>query len=127
MEKSYTSIVCDAKPVNTTKRKPDIEEGPLKKQEEGQNKPNLAKSDNNATGTSLAQQTGKNMERRRKALYQDDEKADRIPEREVYVMMNKKQRLIQEGKVHIVILNQARKPLIKKGPYPKDESSKKTA
>ena len=32
---------------------------------------------------------------------------------EVHVIMNKKKRLIEEGKVHVVILNQARKPLIK--------------
>ena len=29
-------------------------------------------------------------------------------------MMNKKERLVEEGKVHVVILNQARKPPIKK-------------
>ena len=81
MEKSYTSIVCDAKPVNTTNRKPEIEEGLLKKQDEAQKEANLAKSDSDATGTTLEEQTGENMERRMKALYQDDEKADRISKR----------------------------------------------
>ena len=61
----------------------------------------------------MEEQTGRNMERRRKASNQDDENADRIPERRSYVMMNRKKRLRKEGKVHIVILNQARKLLIK--------------
>ena len=52
------------------------------------------------------------MERRREASYQDDEKADRIPEK-VHVMMNKKKRLMEEREVHIMLLNQARKLLIK--------------
>ena len=81
MEKSYTSIDGDDKPVNTTKREPEIEERLLRKQEEAQKKPNPAKSDGDATGTTLEKQTGENTKRRRKALYQDDVKADRIPER----------------------------------------------
>ena len=32
---------------------------------------------------------------------------------EIHVMMNKKKRLLQKGEVHIVILNQARRPPIK--------------
>ena len=81
MEKSDASIVGDAKPVNTIKREPETEEGLLKKQEEAQKEPNSAKSDGDATGTNLEEQTGENMERRRKVSYQDDEKADKISER----------------------------------------------
>ena len=81
MENSDTSIVGDAKPVNTTKSKPEIKERLLKKQEEAQKELRPANSDSDATGTTLEEQTGKNMGRRRKALCQDDEKADRIPER----------------------------------------------
>ena len=58
MEKSYTSIVGDAKPVNTAKREPEIEERPLREQEEAQKKRNPAKSDDDATGTTLEEQTG---------------------------------------------------------------------
>ena len=43
--------------------------------------PNPVKSEGDATGTTLKKQTGKNIERRKKASYRDDEKADRIPER----------------------------------------------
>ena len=81
MEKFYTSIVGDAKPVNATKREPEIEERGLRKQEEAQKEPNPAKSDGDAPGTTSEEQTGENMERRRKASYQDDEKVDRAPER----------------------------------------------
>ena len=38
-----------------------------------QKEPNPAKSDADATGTTLEEQTGKNMERRRKASYRDSE------------------------------------------------------
>ena len=81
MENTDTSIVGDAKPVNTTKREPEIEERPLREQEEAQKSQNLEKSDGDATGTNLEEQTGENMERRRKASYLDDEKTDSIPER----------------------------------------------
>ena len=81
MENSDTSIVDDAKPVNIVKREPEIEERPLRKQEEAQKEPNPSKSDCDATGTTLEEQTGQNMERRRKASYLDDGKADSIPER----------------------------------------------
>ena len=43
MEKSDTSIDGDGKPVNTPKSEPEIEERPLREQEEAQ-KPNHAKS-----------------------------------------------------------------------------------
>ena len=109
MAKSDTYIVGNADPVNTAKRKPEIEEKPLRKQEEGQKEPNPANSDSDVTGTTLEEQTGKNMGRRRKASYQDDEKADRIPEGKVHVMMNKKKRLMDKGEVHVMILNQARR------------------
>ena len=38
-----------------------------------QKKPNPAKSDSDATGTTLEEQKGKNMERRKKASYRDSE------------------------------------------------------
>ena len=113
MENSDTSIVGDAKPMNTTKREPEIKEGLLKKQEETQKELSPANSDSDATGTTPEEQTGKNMGRRRKASYLDDEAADSIPKKEVHIMMNKKKRLMEEGEVHIVILNQARRPPIK--------------
>ena len=53
MEKSGTSIVGDAKPVNTAKREPEIEEGLREKQEEAQKKPSPAKSDGVANGITL--------------------------------------------------------------------------
>ena len=81
MENSDTAIVGDVKPVNTTKREPEIEEGLFKKQEEAQKEPNPIKIDNDATGTTLKEQTGKNVGRRRKASYLDDIKANSIPER----------------------------------------------
>ena len=81
MENSDTSIVGDAKPMNTAKREPEIKERLLKEQEETQKEPNPANSDSDATGTTSKKQTGKNMERRSEASYLDDEKADRIPER----------------------------------------------
>ena len=44
--------------------------------------PNPVESnDGDATGTTLEEQTGNNMERRRKVPYLDDEEADSIPER----------------------------------------------
>ena len=67
--------------MDTAKREPEIEERLLRKQEVAQKEPNTAKSDGDATGTTLEEQTGKNMERKRKTSYRDDEKADRIPER----------------------------------------------
>ena len=73
MEKSYTSIFGSAKPGDTAKREWEIEERLLKKQEKAQKEPDPAKSDSDATGTPLEEQTGKNMERRRKASYPDSE------------------------------------------------------
>ena len=107
MEKSYTCIFGSAKPGDTAKREWEIEEGLLRKQEEAQKEPDPAKSDSDATGTSLEKKTGKNLERRRKASYQDDRKGDRIPERSSDD--DKKKRLMKEGEVPIMILNQARK------------------
>ena len=75
MGKSYTSIVGDAKPVNTPKREPEIEERLLMKQEEAQREPNPTKSDGDSTGTTLEEQTGENVETRGRASYQDDETA----------------------------------------------------
>ena len=69
IEKSDTSIVGEAKPVNTVKRELEIEERSFREQEEAQKKLNLAKSDGDATRTTLEEQTGQNMERRRKASY----------------------------------------------------------
>ena len=51
MEKSYTSIVGDAKPVHTAKREPEIEERLLRKQKEAYKEPNSAKSDGDDTET----------------------------------------------------------------------------
>ena len=67
--------------VNTTKREPEIEERPLREQEEAQKERNPAKSDDDATGTTLEEQIVENMERRGRASYHDDETVDRIPER----------------------------------------------
>ena len=53
MEKFDTSIVSDAKPVNTTKGEPEIEVRPLVKQGEARKKPNPSKSDDDATGNTL--------------------------------------------------------------------------
>ena len=92
--------------------KQEIKERLLRKQEEAQKEPNPAKSDSDATGTTLEEQTGENMERRRKASYLDHERTI-VFLKEVHVMMNKKERIMKEGEVHIVILNQAGKPPIK--------------
>ena len=92
--------------------KPEIEERPLSEEEEAQKEPNPAKCDSDASGTNLEQQTRKNMERRRKAFYLDGEEVNSIPERRSQ-MMNTKKRLMK-GEVHIVTLNSARKPPIKK-------------
>ena len=53
------------------------------------------------------------MKRKKEELYQYDEKAKRIPKKEVHVMMNKNKRLMKEGEVHIVTLNQAKNLPIK--------------
>ena len=53
MEKAYTSIVGDAKPVYTAEREIEIEERQPRKQEEAQKQPNHAKSGGDATATSL--------------------------------------------------------------------------
>ena len=64
-----SSIIGGTKPVDTVKREPEIEESLLRKQEEAHKESNHAKSDGDATGITLEEQTGKNMERRRKASY----------------------------------------------------------
>ena len=74
-------ISSGAKPVDTPKREPEIEERLLRKQEEAEKEANPAKGDGDATGTTLEEQTGKDMERKRKASYWDAKKADRIPEK----------------------------------------------
>ena len=81
MEKSNTSAVGDAKPVDTGKWEPEIEVRPLMKQGEAQKEPNPTKSYSDATGTTLEEQANENVERRRKAFYLDDEEVDGIPER----------------------------------------------
>ena len=68
-KKAYSSILEDAKPVDTAKRERESEERLLRKQEEAQKEPSPAKSDDNANGTTSEEQTGKNVERRRKASY----------------------------------------------------------
>ena len=73
IEKSNTSTVDDTQPVNPIKGESEIEEGLREKQVEAQKEPNPADSD--FSGTTLEEQTGKNMEGRRKALYLDDEMA----------------------------------------------------
>ena len=60
--------------------KPEIKERLLKKQEEAKGEPNPEKNDDDATGTTLEEQTGGSMGRR-KASYLDDEKTNSIPER----------------------------------------------
>ena len=81
MKKSYTSAVGNAKPVDTAKWEPEIEERPLVKQGDAQKEPNSAKSYSDATGITLEEQANGNMERRRKAFYLDDEEVDSIPTR----------------------------------------------
>ena len=54
---------------------PEIEERLLQKQEETQKELSLANKSSDATGTTLEEQTAKNMKRRREAFYLDDEKA----------------------------------------------------
>ena len=68
IEKSDTSIVGNAKPVNTTKREPGIEEGPLKEQKETQKELSPANSDSNVTGTPLEEQTGKKYGKKEESL-----------------------------------------------------------
>ena len=46
-----------------------------------QKEPNPANSDGDATGTTLEKQTGKNMERRRKASYHDSESGNKASDR----------------------------------------------
>ena len=81
IEKSYTSAVGDANPVDTAKWEHEIEVRPLVKQVEAQKEPNPTKSDNDATGNTLEEQTGKNMEKNTEAFFRDDEEFDNIPER----------------------------------------------
>ena len=61
IEKSDTCIVGDAKPVNTAKKEPEIEDRLLREREETQEELSPAKSDDDATETNLEEQTGKNM------------------------------------------------------------------
>ena len=51
-------MVGDAKSVNTAKREPETEERLLRKEEEAQKELRPAKSDSDATGTTLEKQTG---------------------------------------------------------------------
>ena len=81
VKKTYTSIFGGAKPVDTTKKDREIEERLLKQQEEARKEPSPAKSEGDATGTSLEEQTGRSAEKRRKGSYRDDEKANKTPER----------------------------------------------
>ena len=129
MEKSDTSIVGDAKPVNTAKREPEIEERLLRKQEEAQKEPNPAKSDGDATGTTLEEQTGENMEIRRKDLYQDDdEKADRIPERRSSCDNEQEEKAHgRRRRSHRDSESGQKASDKRKGPYHEDESREKTA
>ena len=96
--------------MDTTKREPEIEEGLCEKQEEAQKKRNPAKSDDDATGTTSREQTGKNMERRIKPCIWMKRRTGFL--KEEVLMMNTKKRLMKEGEVHIMILNQARRPPI---------------
>ena len=49
-----------------------------------------------------------------------------LKEEEVHVMMNKKKRLMKDGEVHIVILNEARKlPIKEKDPTMKMSQGKR--
>ena len=61
--------------MDIAKREPEIEEKLLRKQEEAQREPNPAKSDSDATRTTLEEKIGNNRERRRKVSYQGEEKA----------------------------------------------------
>ena len=65
MKKSYTSIVGHAKPVDTAKREPEIEERLLKKQKKAQNEPNPTKIGGDAIETTLEEETGESVGRRR--------------------------------------------------------------
>ena len=51
MQKSYTSIVGNDKPVDTAKREPGIGERLRRKQNKAMKEPNPAKNDADATGT----------------------------------------------------------------------------
>ena len=128
MEKSYTFIVGDAKPVDTAKKEPEIEERLHRKQEETQKELSPGRRDGDATGTTLEKQTVENMERRRKASYQDHEKAYRIPERRTSCNDE------QGGKAHGRRRGSNRDSESgqkasdkRKGPYDEDESREKTA
>ena len=65
MSKSDTSIVGNAEPVDTTKRVPEIEDRPLRKQQEAQKEQNPAKSDNDTTGTTSEEQRQEYGEKRK--------------------------------------------------------------
>ena len=123
----HTTVVDNAKPVNTAKREPEIEERLFRKQKEAQKEPNPAKSDSDATGTTLEEQTGKNMERRRKASYRDDEKADRIPERSSCDDDQKEKAHGRRRGSHRDSESGKKASNKRKGPYHEDESREKTA
>ena len=126
MEKSYTSAVGDAKPVDTAKWEPEIEVRPLVKQGEVQREPNPAKSDSDDTGTTLEEQTGENMERRRKAFYLDDEEVDSVPERRS--SDNKHEEKAYERRGPYRNSESGQKASDKEeGPYHEDDSKEKTA
>ena len=121
IEKFDTSIVDDTHPVNPIERESEIEEELREKQEETQKEPNPTKGDDDTTGNTLEEQKGKNMEKRREAFHLDDEEANSIPESSWNDKRNGKpyerssddeheKKLMEEGKVHGLILNQARRP-----------------
>ena len=91
-----------------------------------QKKPNPVERGGDATWTTLEEQTGKNMERKSKASYRDDEKADRVPERRSSCDDE------QEGKAYVRIgsyrdSESGKKTSNKrKGPYHEDNSREKT-
>ena len=99
--------------MNTTKREPEIEEGLLKKQEEAQKEPNPAKSE-----VTLLQPPWRSKQ---VGIWKEGGKPSvKMMKRwtgflkgEVHMMMNRKERLKEEGEVQIVILNQVRRPPIK--------------
>ena len=93
-----SSILPGGKPVDRTRLEKEVEERLLRKLEEAQNEPNPAKSDGDATWTTLEEQTGKNMDRRtktsnrhsesgkkdfdiRKGPYCEDESREKIAQR----------------------------------------------
>ena len=75
--------------------------------DKAQKEPNSAESDGDATGTTLEEQTGKNMDRRRKVSYRDDEKAGRIPERRRSSCDDEQQEKAYVRRDSIVFLNLA--------------------